>query len=151
MRRFKGYMTLEASLVMPMVICVLGLLIYFSYYLYGRCVTSQDAYLLAFRAELAWDDTAPAAYVSEHGREVAGRKYFGSSFPAFETSVSGKEVTVKGRAETKHSAMGGYFLKPRQGWDYSAAGQAKKRRYSEHIRRLKRITDIGKEITDLGE
>ncbi len=144
-------MTLEASLVMPMVICVLALLVYFSYYLYGRCVTSQDAYLLAFRAGLAWDDTAPASYVSEHEGEVAGRKYFGSSFPWFQTTVSGKEITVKGGAETRHSAMGRYFLMPREGWEYSAKGQAKKRRYSEHIRRVKRLTDIGKEILDLGE
>ena len=45
-------MTLEAALIVPMVICVFSLLIYFSYYLYGRCILSQDAYILAFRASV---------------------------------------------------------------------------------------------------
>ncbi len=144
-------MTLEASLLMPMVICVMALIIYFSFYLYGRCVISQDAYILAFRASLAWDDdTSPAEYVEEHSGAIAGKKYFGSSFPEFETAISGKEIMVEGGSEAKHSAMGRYFLKPSEGWDFARGGQAKKRRYAEHIRSLTRLRDIGKEITDMG-
>ncbi len=145
-------MTLEATLLMPMVLCVMALIIYFSFYLYGRCVISQDAYILAFRASLAWDDdTSPGLYVEEHSGTVAGKKYFGSSFPGFDTEVSGKEITVEGGSEAKHSAMGRYFLKPQEGWGFAGGGQAKKRRYAEHIRRLTRLKDIGKEIIDLGE
>ncbi len=137
---------------MPMVICVMALIIYFSFYLYGRCVISQDSYILAFRASLAWDDdTTPGLYVEEHSGAVAGRKYFGSSFPGFDTAVSGKEITVEGKDEAKHSAMGRYFLKPVEGWGFAGEGQAKKRRYAEHIRTLTRLKDIGKEIIDLGD
>ena len=144
-------MTLEASLVMPMVICVMALLIYFSFYLYSRSVLSQDAYTLAFRAGLAAEETSPEAYVSENQAGVAGRKYFGSTGVSFETEVSGKEITVKAKGNTRHAAMGRYFLKPREGWGYSAGAIAKERHYAKHIRRLKRLKDLGNEILDIGE
>ncbi len=76
MRKFKGYMTLEASLVMPVVICVIVLIIYFTYYLYGRCMLSQDTYILAFRAtRTASRDYAgdKAAYVYDKADEKLGK------------------------------------------------------------------------------
>ena len=143
-------MTVEAAFIVPMIICVFALLIYFSYYLYGRCILSQDAYILAFRASSADEEIykSPAEYVKSKAPVVAGKKYFGSSFPVFETSVHGKEVKVRGRAGARHSAMGGYFLKPRDSWEYEAAGRAKRFEYSKHIRKLTRLRDLGKEILD---
>ena len=138
-----------------MIICIFALLIYFSYYLYGRCMLSQDCYILAFRASVADTEVYgenPVGYVCSKASTVAGKKYFGSSFPRFETSVSGKVVRVHGFSEAKHSAMGRYFLKPRAGWEYEAAGRAKRFEYVKHIRKLTRIRDIGKEILDnIGE
>ncbi len=154
MRRFKGYMTLEASLIVPMVICVFALLIYFSFYLYGRCMLSQDTYILAFRASsdrsAQWKDN-PIGYVSQKAPEKAGNKYFGSSFPCFDAEVSGKEVKVHGKSEAKHSAMGGFFLKPKGSWEYEEVGAAKRRDYVSHIRKATRLWDLGREILDLGE
>ena len=143
-------MSLEASLITPMIICVFALLIYFSFYLYGRCILSQDSYILAFRASVADTEVYadPVQYVSSKAPEVAGKKYFGSSFPRFETSVNGKVVRVHGYSEARHSAMGRYFLKPQSGWEYEAAGRAKRFEYVKHIRRLTRIRDIGKEALD---
>ncbi len=144
-------MTLEASLVMPMVICVLALLVYFSFFLYGRCVLAQDSYVLAFRATALREDETPSSYVAQNAETVAGRKYFGNRSVSFDTSVSGKEVRVTGTGETKHGAMGAYFLKPRGSWGYSAQARATGRQYAGHIRKLTRLKDIGKEILDIGE
>ena len=154
MKRYKGYMTLEASLLMPMVICVFALLIYFTYYLYGRCVLSEDAYILAFRAGVSDRGGAPydpAGFVAERSGDVAGKKYFGSAKPVFETTISGKDIRVVGKSASKHRAMGRYFLKPSGSWEYEAAGRATKREYAGHIRTLTRLRDIGKELTDLGD
>ena len=65
-------MTLEASFIVPMIICVFALLIYFSYYLYGRCILSQDAYILAFRASVADEEIygSPESYVYESHRRL---------------------------------------------------------------------------------
>ena len=154
MKRYKGYMTLEASLLMPMVICILALLIYFTYYLYGRCIISEDSYILAFRATVSDKGGTPydpAGYVAERSCDVAGKKYFGNSKPVFEASISGKDVRVVGTSEARHRAMGKYFLKPSGSWEFKAAGRATKRQYTRHIRILTRLSDIGRELTDLGE
>jgi hypothetical protein len=144
-------MTLEASLIIPMVICTFVLLIYFSYYLYGRCVLSQDTYVLAFRATRAGDGKSGrdmSSYVSAKADEQLGSKYFGSTKPEVKSSVSGKNIMVSGSAQVRHSAMPGYFLMQRRGWGYKAAGKAKRREYAKHIRQFTRIKDIGKEILD---
>ena len=154
MRRYKGYMTLEASLLMPMVICIMALLIYFTYYLYGRCIISEDAYILAFRAstsEKGGVSYDPAGYVAERSDQVAGKKYFGSQPPVFEAQIDGKDVRVVGRSNTRHRAMGGFFLKPHGSWGFEAAGRATQRKYSRHIRILTRLSDLGKELIDLGD
>ena len=154
MKRYKGYMTLEASLLMPMVICILTLLIYFTYYLYGRCIISEDSYILAFRATISDKGGAPydpEGYVAEKASDVAGKKYFGSEKPQFTSEISGKDVRVVGKSSTRHRAMGRYFLKPSGSWGFEAAGRATKRQYTRHIRILTRLSDLGRELTDLGE
>ena len=154
MKRYKGYMTLEASLLMPMVICILTLLIYFTYYLYGRCIISEDSYILAFRATISDKGEAPydpEGYVAEKASDVAGKKYFGSEKPQFTSEIIGKDVRVVGKSSTRHRAMGRYFLKPSGSWGFEAAGRATKRQYTRHIRILTRLSDLGRELTDLGE
>ncbi|MCR5404868.1 MAG: hypothetical protein K6E91_13770 [Butyrivibrio sp.] len=151
MRKFKGYMTLEASLIVPMVICVFCLIIYFSFYLYGRCMLSQDTYILAFRAvttNLPEYEDDPVSYVMSKANEKAGNKYFGSSFPAFEADAGGDEIMVRARADAHHAAMGRYFLKPIQGWEYEAAGRASRTEYAEKIREITRAKDIATEVWD---
>lgn len=149
-------MTLEATLVMPVVLAVFVLLIYSAYYLYGRCVLSQDSYILAFRAtraEASGHRGDMASYVGSRADEKAGKKYFGSTNPKFTPKVSGKKIRVKGKAEVRHSVMRRNFLLKKKKWGYSALGKAKKIEYPEHARRLKRLRDLGTEILehDYGE
>ena len=138
-------MTLEASLIVPMVICVFAVLIFFTYYLYGRCVLSQDSYILAFRASInksAEFKEDPEGYVAAKTDLVLGNKYFGSERPTVHTRVNGKEIIVTGSSAVRARAMGRYFLKPKTGWDYIALGKAKKLDQIKHMRRVKRLKDI---------
>lgn len=48
-KSLKGYLTVEASFIMPIVLSLYLLIILCGFYLYDRCVISQDNYLLAFR------------------------------------------------------------------------------------------------------
>ena len=48
-KKFKGYLTLEASYVMPIVLLLYVLIILSGFYLYDRCVISQNNSLLALR------------------------------------------------------------------------------------------------------
>ena len=131
-----------------MVICVLTLLIYFTYYMYGRCILSQDSYILAFRASTAKYDFKddPEGYVLAKCDAQVGSKYFGLTRPSFTVKTNGKEVIVVADAEVRHSAMGNYFLMQKDGWDLTAALKAKRRDYASHIRLCTRLRDLGKEI-----
>ena len=134
-------MTIEASFIVPMTICVFMLIIYFTNYAYGRCILAQDSYILAFRAAASGRDDM-AAVVQEKAQVVAGKKYFGNTKPSFKGKAHGKEIVVTGKAETKHGAMGRYFLKPLKGWGNEVTSKAKRREYAKHIRTVKRVKDI---------
>ena len=48
-KNLKGYLTVEASFVMPLVIFLYLLIILCGFLLYNRCIISQNDYLVAFR------------------------------------------------------------------------------------------------------
>ena len=146
MRKCKAYMTVEAAFVVPTVIFVFAALIYFSNYLYTRCVLAQDCYILAFRASSCTDASFgddPGGYVMSKCSKVAGNKYYGSDKPSFRAVVRGKEVEVSASTEVRHSALNGVFTALRSGWRIDVTQKAKKREYAKHIRTIKRIKDIG--------
>ncbi|MCL2253026.1 MAG: hypothetical protein FWC09_01155 [Lachnospiraceae bacterium] len=47
-----GYMTIEASLIMPLVIGTIMFLIFSAFFLYSKCVIIQDAYIKCYRASV---------------------------------------------------------------------------------------------------
>ncbi len=138
-------------MVVPMALCSIVLLIYFAFFLYGKCLLTQDAYILAFRStkqnNTGWEDD-PAVFVAERASDILGKKYFGNDKPVVSTAESGKTVTVTGMARACHRAMGRYFLKPQSGWDYKVFMKATKREPAKHIRTFKRLKDIGKDLSD---
>lgn len=48
-KKWNGYLTVEAAFVMPVVLFLYLTFIVCGFYLYNRCVISQDGYLMAFR------------------------------------------------------------------------------------------------------
>ncbi len=63
-KNLNGYFTVEASLVMPLVLFLYVLIILSGIFLYDRCVMSQDVYLIAFRGS-RFSNSAP-----EHGEVI---------------------------------------------------------------------------------
>lgn len=89
-RRMKGYLTVEAAFVMPIVLFLYMLLILAGFYLYDRCVISQDTYLLAFRESRFTD--------------VRQDEVIYGDMPAGEESVSVKQTYWKGTMEIEKQA-----------------------------------------------
>ena len=48
-KKLNAYMTVEAAYIMPLVLALHLLVLVSGFYVYDRCVVSQDLYLLAFR------------------------------------------------------------------------------------------------------
>ena len=138
-------MTVEAALVVPAAIFGIVLIIYMSFFVYGRCILSQDVYLLGFRAALLYERQGydnPADYVRDHADEKTGNRYFCSSKPQISAALRGKEIRVEGTVSTNNSALKGYFSKIPDIWKSEAAAGVKIITPAKTLRKLKRAKDI---------
>ncbi len=138
-------MTVEAALVIPAAIFGIVLIIYMAFMVYGRCILSQDVYLLGFRASLLYEKqgySSPAGYVTDHADEKTGSRYFGSTKPQISASVSGKDIRVEGSITTRHGALRGYFSRIPDIWKSEAAAGVKIITPAKTLRKLKRAGDI---------
>ena len=101
-KKLKGYMTLEAAFVMPVVLVLYLLIILAGFYLYDRCVISQDNGLLAFRGsrftaasenygEVVYGDMETERWEKEY---LLSRLEFKERFYPFYTPL-GKAVSVQ--------------------------------------------------------
>ncbi|SDB54691.1 TadE family protein [Butyrivibrio sp. INlla16] len=140
-----AYMTVEAALVIPAAIFGIVLIIYMAFMVYGRCVLSQDVYILGFRAYLLYEKqgySSPCDYVTDHSDEKTGSRYFGSSKPEIKSSVSGKDIRIDGSITTNHRALFGYFSKIPDIWKSEAAARVKIITPAKTMRKMKRAKDI---------
>lgn len=134
-------MTVEAAMIMPSVILLMALLLYISFFLYNRCILSQDAYLLAFRGSIQReaDGNAVQGYIEESAKDQFGNKYIGMKLLEKSLEVSNKKVTVKLEGGTVN------------GWVLTAAGQAERNDPVEYIRKIRLMKKAWKRMQDMEE
>lgn len=54
-RFYEGYLTVEASFLIPVTFMILMLLIYWGFYCYDKCVSVQCSYIAALRGSNQWE------------------------------------------------------------------------------------------------
>lgn len=54
-RRMSAYITVEASLLVPMMVVVTLIVIYWAFYIYNNCVVYQDCYISSLRGSQMMD------------------------------------------------------------------------------------------------
>lgn len=69
-RRVFGYFTVEASLIVPMVLVILLAVIRLSFFLYDRAVLEQDAWVYAYRESLCADESERSQVEREAGQRI---------------------------------------------------------------------------------
>lgn len=96
----KGYMTLEASLIMPFVFYICLFIIYIGFLLYDRCLIMQDCYRIALRGSSTYGNNNQDVYNTayDYMRKVSYQKYITNNYN-FQIQVN-KDVTV--RADGKY-------------------------------------------------
>lgn len=105
-RKWKGYFTVEASFVMPIVLFLYLLIILTALFLYCRCAISQDNFLLAMRgAGFTW------------GEENYGEVIYGEA----ESGLWSAEGYVRERLSYKRSF---YPFFPATGGGYEEGGES---------------------------
>ena len=95
---FSGYMTLEASFIVPLTVLLMAALIWLSFFMYDRCAFEGDAYVLCLRESMRKDASSGASRMLAAAQAQFGKKYFGTEDLAYSGSESGGCLRMQGSA-----------------------------------------------------
>ena len=151
-----GYLTVEASIIIPLAVFLTGFIFYLTFYLYNRCIVSQDTYMLAFRGGACGYCGSGRSGVYGCGKsaeeierliigqcdEQFGEKYMGINKLISTVQVDKKSVVVEASGMMT-TAFTGQLL-PQRHWDFYARGQAERICPAEYIRKVR----LAKKIAD---
>lgn len=145
-RGFSGYMTVEASLIMPMVLCVYTVLIYAGFFLYNRCIATQDAYVLCARESVHKDDSLwsypDGSVIREQEADQAGDKYLAIKSRSTNVSIDGSTIRYSGEGSVSPPLFGGNVIMPRGIWTFRYGMSARHTDPPLNIRKARRIYDV---------
>ena len=98
-----GYFTVEVSLIFPMIILLTAFLFYLTFFLYNRCVITQDSYMLAFRGSILCGKKADdvTGYVDNQIRQQSVQKYAGLYKLERKADADHRKVTVEARGSMR--------------------------------------------------
>lgn len=141
----EAYFTVEAALVVPIVLCIFVMIIYLSFYLYDRCVMSQDCYVLSYRQSIEKGDADRA------GQGAAGEQFGQKLFmlSSMQTAVSnGGTISVKTDAAMEPPLFGLDFFEEEGHWSLGVQEKARKTDPPKEFRRVRRILNLASRAAD---
>lgn len=155
-----GYFTVEASMIVPLIICLISFIFYLTFYLYNQCIVSQDAYLLAFRGSACngYGNSSNLSRVCGKSPEevkqlVIGqcKEQFGKKYAGIHTFISEVEADKKKVVVKVSGTMAAAFterLLPHKYWNFHATGQAERICPTECIRKVRMAKKITNKISE---
>lgn len=144
----EAYFTVEAALVVPVVLCIFVMIIYLSFYLYDRCVMAQDCYVLSYRQSIEKGKADRA------GQEAAGTQFGGKLFmlSRMETGVSkGKNICVRANAAMEPPLFGLDFFDRERLWMLGVEEKACRTDPPRDYRRVRRILNLAAKAAGRGD
>ena len=134
-----GYFTVEASMVMPVVIILSGMIFYLTFYLYNRCIVSQDAYIMAFNGSLCCgkEDEEIRQKMKKESSARPGQKYISTAHVGWNAQVDRKTVTV----ETEG-------IMAVVGWNFGAKWKVQRMCPTDCVRKVRLVTRIKSGMED---
>ena len=75
--KWNGYMTVEASMLIPMALFLIMLLLYFGFYCFDYCASIQNGYVSALRASNQWeaDSSMRQQYARQQWEQLTDRLF----------------------------------------------------------------------------
>lgn len=142
---------MEASLIMPLAVFLTGFIFYMTFYLYDRCVASQDTYLLAFRGSACgycgsgWSGVYGCNKSPEEIKQLIisqcdkqfGKKYLGSDTLISTVQTDKKTVLVQASGRVTAAFVG--QLLPQNHWNFYAKGWAERICPTSCIRKVRMV------------
>lgn len=144
-REIQAYMTIEASLLIPMVVCVIVVIIYTAFCLYDKCLIAQDSYILCLRESYRKDAEGPQVNTEaiESGAERQfGTKYFAVNAFSGNAAAEGTIGSYCGTMKVAPGVFGQYFLMPQNIWTQRFSSAARKTDPPWSIRSYRRKTYV---------
>ena len=134
-----AYFTVEAALVVPVVLCIFVMVLYLAFYLYDRCVISQDCYILGYRQGI-WKGTEERAQ-NQDARIQIGKKVF--MLERLETDVSkGGTVRVRANASMAPPLFGFDLFMRQRRWLLGVEEKARRTDPPKDYRRVRRLMNL---------
>lgn len=145
-RQVDGYMTVEAALILPMVLCIYVILIYTGYFLYDRCVATQDAYVLCFRESIHKDSSLwsypDGSVVRDQENAQVGDKYLAVKGCSTEVTTERAMIRYSGEGSVAPPLFGDSPIMPENIWTFRYGMSARHTDPPLHIRKARRIYDV---------
>ena len=140
----KGYLTLEAAMVFPMVFALIIMLLYATFFLYDKCRMTQDLYTAAYRQSIARNGKAG-------GQKADTSGYF--MLNSCEAGVSGGSTV---RASAEGSMAPALLISTGDGengrtWGIKVTMEARKTDPPQSFRRYRRIAAVARQAIPQGE
>ena len=134
-KSLRGYLTLEAAMVFPIVFALVIMLLYLTFYLYDRCRMTQDLYTAAYRVSIQRGKGSR----ENEGVDTSG--YFMLNGCAAEVS-GGREAVATASGVMAPALMTGTDA---EGWNLSVSMKARKTDPPFSFRRYRRVMAIAQE------
>lgn len=142
-----AYFTVEAALVIPIVLCIFVMIIYLAFYLYDRCVMAQDCYVLSYRQSIEKGKADRSGQAA--AKEQFGQKLFMLS--RMETGCSdGGSICVKANAAMEPPLFGLDFFREERYWILGVQEKARRTDPPRDYRRVRRILNLASQAADGG-
>lgn len=135
----EAYFTVEAALVIPIMLGIFVMVLYLSFYLYDRCLLSQDCYVLSYRQSIEKGDRDRSGQAALS--EQSGHKLFMLS--RMETaSTGGSTISVKTNAAMEPPLFGLDFFREQSYWILGVQEKARKTDPPRDYRRVRRLMNL---------
>ena len=133
-------------MIIPLVIFLIAFIFYLSFFLYNRCVLSQDAYILAFRGSVRCkhENVAVEKYLEQNSIKQFGIKYIGLNGPIQNIEVNSKKVKVIAEGNMKITFVKNFNLS--NTWSLKVVGEAERNCPVDFIRKVRFIEKAGEAI-----
>lgn len=132
--KVKAYLTVEAAMVIPLIISLIVFLIYMMFYQYNRCLLEQDMGVLAIRSVALQkkEKSVVATSLQEEAAKLDGGKYLLWDMGELDISMEGYTIRI--------ARIGGLVLSSGDYWSTQAAYESMQLNPVFLIRSFRKLT-----------
>lgn len=140
--KVRAYFTVEAALVLPIVMGVILLMIYLWFFQYDRCLMEQDAGILALRGTTieAPNNQERVRLLTKEARQIYGDKYVAWEGGKEAISIQEGKMRVKKAGRLRFPFQGLQFWSGKDVWEAEALYENQLLSPMSIIRNYRKIT-----------